>query len=90
MFNTQETHGNANQDTATQTPQTLAPTIALPIRNADTGHLDASLRVIGSMRRFLSNIWLWRSMSWVEHGGRLALRLRTRAYFTANLQVFCR
>src|SRR5262245_12285715 len=30
MLNTQETQGNANKDTATQTPQTLAPTISLP------------------------------------------------------------
>src|SRR5262247_1997614 len=30
MLNTQETQGNANRDTATQTPQTLAPTISLP------------------------------------------------------------
>ena len=30
MLNTKETQGNANKDTATQTPQTLAPTISLP------------------------------------------------------------
>ena len=43
-----------------------------------------------SLRRFLSNLWLWRSMSWVEYGNRLTIGFHMLADFTANLQVFYR
>src|SRR5262245_40450500 len=44
----------------------------------------------GSIRRFFSNLCLWRSISWVEYGGRPVTGRRTLTDFAANLQVFCR
>jgi hypothetical protein len=45
---------------------------------------------IGGIRRFLSNLWLRRSMSWVGVWESPDDRARTVANFTANSQVFCR